>query len=89
MTLAEFTVERVEVDSPDGTTSMLAVTCPRSGCRGEFWVTHKWTYLATVLGANNQMVVVYGRNCPYCSRAARIPAEFARQRPKVKRSKSR
>lgn len=83
MTLLEFAIEKIEVND-GGSYTMLCVTCPRKGCSGIFWVRISWAYLAEVLGANNQMTMIYGRPCPYCSKAARIPAEWARKKPTLK-----
>lgn len=93
MTLPVFEVERVEV-LLDGQFSMLVVTCPRSGCRGEFWVGFKWGALRLVEGANGQMAMPYGRNCPHCCAVSAIPEEYRiappdRPRRVVRRKKSK
>lgn len=89
MTLPVYGVEIVHVDSEDGSTSRYIVTCPR--CEGEFWVALSWATLVPVEGAGGQVTLIIGRPCPYCSKAAEIPAEI-RIEPRrriVKRKKSR
>lgn len=76
MNLPDFIVEELNVNSADGSSSMLAVTCPRRDCGGEFWVPHTWSVLRRVEG-NGQVNIVWGRPCPHCSRTAAIPPAFA------------
>lgn len=83
MTLLEYGISKIEVNDK-GSYTMLEVTCPRKGCAGVFWVRISWAYLAEVLGAENMKTTIYGRPCPYCCKAARIPEEWARKRPTIK-----
>lgn len=77
MTLPVFEIERVEVQD-NGSYSMYIVTCPRKGCRGEFWVPLKWSVLHAVEGAGGQMRVPLGRPCPHCAMAAEVPEDIRR-----------
>lgn len=77
MTLEPFKVERVEIDTADGTASWYALTCPRPSCGGEFWVPLYWAVLKwTETDEAQGRLFITGRPCPHCSRAAAIPEEI-------------
>jgi hypothetical protein len=73
VSLPEFKVERVEIDTAEGSTSWYAVTCPRSACGGEFWVPLKWAVLTWIDQDLEGRLFITGRPCPHCSKTAAIP----------------
>lgn len=82
MNLPEFEIEELNVEATDGSSSMLIVRCPRRDCGEEFWVSLKWRVLRLV-----NLTVIWGRPCPFCSRAAAIPEAWAVQpkKPRIVR----
>jgi hypothetical protein len=76
-TLPQFEVELFNMQDPDGSYDMLAVRCPRTGCRTRFWVQLKWRVLRPVKYADHEPPAYpYGRPCPHCSAAGAIPPEW-------------
>jgi len=62
-------------DYPD----WLVVTCPREDCGEAFLVrAAAWRKKHTYTTHKGQEYVVTGRSCPYCFRAARMPARISR-----------
>jgi hypothetical protein len=53
----------------------LVVTCPREDC-AEFFLVRRSAFLKdrTYITRAKKSVTISGRSCPYCFRAARIPA---------------
>lgn len=94
MNLPPFKVAPYWVDTSDGSFDMLRVTCPRTGCKREFWVGRVWGLIVYVTGRTDDPDArVVGRPCPYCSRASAVPEPFqidpraalAAREPKTKR----
>lgn len=52
--------------------SWAIVTCPREDCGHDFLVNISNWFKSRVVGVNKTLVT--GRPCPYCFKAARLPA---------------
>lgn len=77
MSLPEYEVTRMNVDTDKGSTDMLKVVCPRKGCGREHWVESVWRVVVPTSGSSLQPDArPVGRSCPYCWKAAAIPARL-------------
>lgn len=79
--MPKFKIERLEVDSADGSHTVLCVGCPE--CHGEFWIGTRWAFLAP------HRMGIRERDCPYCGTPGAIPKKYARKLKVVRRGGSR
>lgn len=72
--LPTFTVERFNIDAPDGSYDMYEVKCGRKECGLKFWVLLVWTKPLRSRGRDDDPPArIKTRPCPYCFKVSKLP----------------